>query len=366
MKNIIKFSARGTEFSIPKKMLENYPESMLYIISNTCDQMPVDKIDECIYIDVNTFSIDTIIDYYSLRGIMSNYDMYTCMDLKYLGINVNTMNALHIVPDCMMVPIIYNEENDANNILSKYITRYKYCRLHTSNNRIIIIDISSYSNRNIKIFESIIYTDPHEDTNETLFFDAWIGLNDRIVNIIMSILRDGLNMYYKYLETSIPRSDETMIYNFIKDMEYVLITKSDHNDEDDISDSDCGCGCWQNSRRVSGGGWEYDKEYNPGCPNCRENYRDRSRIYIHKKICSGEKVNFNTKIKYCINKMSVSMDELYDKTEQLCNNMAHRIKLLEHMTYIKFDPEENKKVIHYLKINNICDDYVENQLQNRY
>ena len=54
---IIKFSARGTDFSIPKKLLENFPESMLCIISNTNENIPINKINECIYVDINTFSI---------------------------------------------------------------------------------------------------------------------------------------------------------------------------------------------------------------------------------------------------------------------------------------------------------------------
>lgn len=58
---MIKFSVRGHEFGFTQKLLEKYPRLSLHIISN--NNFPVNRLGDCVYIDINPLAIESIMEY---------------------------------------------------------------------------------------------------------------------------------------------------------------------------------------------------------------------------------------------------------------------------------------------------------------
>lgn len=56
---MVKFSARGKELEIPKYLLDKYPNSLPSLLCNRND-IPVAKINEAIYLDVDPKHIESI------------------------------------------------------------------------------------------------------------------------------------------------------------------------------------------------------------------------------------------------------------------------------------------------------------------
>lgn len=195
--SLISFSARGTEFKLPQEILKKYPESLLHILSQS--NLPVDKIDSCIYIDIDPIHINTIIDYYMMdipigHGIEKN-NIFMNMDMLYL--NLKNESSIDVRYN-MRLPIIYN---DNKNVEYQNVTQ-KWCKIHTRDNQTILVDLSPYRNRRKNKFLSAIFGIDEEGvmniSNDVI--DVWIGLPTFVINNLISVLRDGFNWYYGYLE----------------------------------------------------------------------------------------------------------------------------------------------------------------------
>lgn len=79
---------------------------------------------------------------------------------------------------------------------------HKYSRVHTTDNKIILVDISQLDQDNWNVLCSIlsgIMNDYIIDKND-IHLDVWIGMTSKFLHILLSIIRDGLNWYYHYIE----------------------------------------------------------------------------------------------------------------------------------------------------------------------
>ena len=164
---------------------------------------------------------------------------------------------------------------------------------------------------------SIVYFDIHEYVSGELFINVWIGLGDRMTNIIISILRDGLDMYYKYLTSNLSHVYE-FINNDYRDTNRIHIDVDEYDDE--ISDTNCECN-------------RYDF-YNPNYGYCQHNYKNKCIIEVPTKLFRIEKndhidyhslmtwqAKLNTEIKDCINITSTNVDKIHNKTEHWYNDV---------------------------------------------
>lgn len=190
MNNLITFSARGTKIFIPKALLKKYPDTLLCNICNY-DNIPTDKINNEIFIDINPANISTVVKLYHNSEIeeidINSISLY--MDLKYLGFMVEYHKILPYMND----PVNYSTE-----VETLEINNLEYVNIHTIENDIIIVDINTINNWIDCKFKSIIvgkYTDYIIDQKND-YLDIWIGLNTFKTHYILSILRDGLNWYY--------------------------------------------------------------------------------------------------------------------------------------------------------------------------
>lgn len=192
MTNLIYFNARGTIFSIPASLLNKYPKSLLYKFCN-CESN--DIINGGIYVDVNPSCIEYIIDYYnSINYCLDVIDVFLKIDMNYLGISLENIN----IPYIMTLPIFKNK-----NISIDETVKHKYCNVHTTDNKIIIVNMSLFNNDTnyLKLILSGHFEDYVIYKNETQL-DVWIGVSEKYMNKLLSIIRDGINWYYLYLTNS--------------------------------------------------------------------------------------------------------------------------------------------------------------------
>lgn len=347
---MIKFSARGEEFSIPKKLLEKYPDSMLYALIENANNIPTDKVNNCIYLDINSFTIDSIIDYYNLGSVRVS-NIFTAMDLKYLGLNIE--HAYCILP-CMSRPIIYSKE--IVNEIQLPTCMSKYYKIHTSNNKIIIIDISLYNIKNLNILNSMFYIDEKNDT--PMFLNVHVSATDVIMNVILTILRDGLNWYYEYLT-----NDKKCYYKMIMDnYKYILdeteFDMSKYSNKPLYDEYVCSDHDFQS----------YSYYTITNCEKCQMNYKDQVYQNIKEIICEEYGYNncdytfpslqfdLNKDLENSIRAIRTIIDGMYTNIEKWLNDNSND----------KIDSINMKtKILNYLRLYKVCDEYTETQLKNR-
>ena len=350
---MIKFSARGEQFSIPNKLLEKYPESMLYILSNNSD-FPIDRLDECIYVDVNPFTIDSIMDYYNLGKVQPS-NIYIAMDMKYLGLDIE--HAFNISP-CMNRPVIYNET--VHDVESS-VHSSRFYRIYTTNNKIITMDTSLYNAKNLNILGSMIYADEKNDMSSSIK-NVYVSVNDTIMNIILTILRDGLNWYYEYLA-----DNKKYFYKLLEN--YTSLLDKTKFDMSKYCDEPCHYECLFHDYSSC------DRGIIESCENCQKNRKKSIYKNIKNIICNTDddtdddietsnndyafstlQFDLNRDIEKSIQAINTIINNVYTNTEKWLNDSSNGAMCTTNM---------NNKILDYLRLYNICDKYSEDQLKNR-
>ena len=158
MKTIIKFNARGTFFSLPKENLEKYQHTLLNVLSSNTN-IPMDIINDSIYVDVSPQCITHIIDYYN-HGKYHTEDYFVLMDLKYLNLyNSNNLPFGYTLSNEENI----QEKNDGKSVdvqtIRNEFSENKYYKIHTADNKIICVFLGSYDYSSIKKLEKIFYKD---------------------------------------------------------------------------------------------------------------------------------------------------------------------------------------------------------------
>lgn len=198
MSEMVNFNVRGTQFNIPVNILQKKPDSLLYMLYAT--KLSVDKIDCSIYIDINPEHFCDVINYYNLDMYpdMQN-NPYLYMDLNYLGLICDTHKNVSCIPFYMKQPLknCYNQQ---------IIKQQKKCNIHTIDNEVIVVDLMSYNttiycNKDCNEFTKIIFGMKQENiiSISEEYIDVWIGVDKKIINNILSIIRDGIYWYYEFL-----------------------------------------------------------------------------------------------------------------------------------------------------------------------
>lgn len=337
---MIKFSARGKEFRISKKSLEKYPESMLCILSDPSNNVPIDEINGSIYIDINPFSVNSIIDYYNLdKSVVEISNIYTVMDMKYLGMNVE---YIHDVSPFMAHPIIYSK--DVVYDAQKPTCIARYYKIHTANDKMIIIDTLLYNAKYLNILDSMIHFDEINNSESPMIIDVYVGVTDTIMNIMLTIMRDGLNWYYEYLTVGYRLFDNYKellgkikfdMTNYCKEKDYC----DEHYDD------------W-NHCRIS------DEELD-NCEECRKSTRKYVDEILEKNYSDRNlllQLRINKDIENVVQSMNMIIDGICMKIEKLSDG---------DMDIGTHELDMKKIIIDYLRIYGICDEYSENQLKNR-
>ncbi len=339
MSNLIRFSARGTEFKIPLLQLERRTESMLYMLATTDPNIPIDKINDAIYIDIDPFHINEIAEFYTMNIIPNfNKNIYLYMDFKYLGLT----NDDTIVPKCMTIPIINN------NILKMECNiEQKYCKMHTIDNEITIVDLATCNTDNWNNLLSILYGQDEEYVMEKSeeYINVWIGITKKRLNNLLSIIRDGLNWYYIYLI----EGNKQFKVNMNKDNKILNSIISQDNYECSIFDLEY-CKCY--NCRIYGSRNNY---YNK-CEKCKEEYKDyiSEENYNKKLFCDPEQKD---------NKM---MPAQFILNTDIIDNMKDTTILINKLNNkINYNYKENKKIMKYLDFYNMCDTNTKKQLEER-
>lgn len=195
------FNARGTKFSIPKSLLKRHPDTLL---NSVClyNNIPMDKINDGIFVDIDPSNISMIIDLYHHCDLseLKFRSIFQYMDIKFLGFDVEYDK---IFPH-MSEPLIYNDPEITQSIDEKIV----YINIHTSDNNVITIHkyiTDGWIECHLKSIILGQIDDYMIGHNENGGIDVWIGLNTFRTHCILSILRDGLNYYYydyplKYVE----------------------------------------------------------------------------------------------------------------------------------------------------------------------
>ena len=207
MDTIVKFNARGTTFMLPKSKLEKVRGSLLNLLS-TSSSIPVDKVaGDAIYIDIMPSSIGHIIDYYNSIGqIPDNY--YVLMDFRYIGICVNS--------DTEKLPFGYHISDNMCSttdidISTIELSKYKYCKIHTADDKNIIISVESYSGNNLNKLNNMFTI---IDKFDGQYVDVYTCFPEKIMNIVLSVMRDGIDSYNEYLTDN---TFERVMQNYMVD-----------------------------------------------------------------------------------------------------------------------------------------------------
>jgi len=200
---MIKFCARGYKFTIPELLLNNNPDTLLYNLNVSVQ--PVDMYDDHIFVDMDPKYIDIVLDYYRfgkeyidkfyLSKDKNQHDIYLNMTLQYMGIT----DCSYIGNPVMVYPLVYDKKDDNDN--SYVESKYKYCKIHTSDNNKIVVHIDNtwIDSKLKRILNGMIQGYIIRESGNVVYI--WIELNNDYINKILSIMRDGLNIYgYVYEE----------------------------------------------------------------------------------------------------------------------------------------------------------------------
>lgn len=357
MDALVDFSARGTKFQIPKKILERRPESLLSVLGRDTD-IPIDKIDDCIYIDINPIHISYIVDYY-IMDILPNMenDIYLYMDLKYIGLIDDSQINIPKISFNMKYPIIYDR-------LENYTVNQKWCRIHTLDSCIVIIDLSTFNQNGWNKLSSIIFGFEEEFLigKSDKYIDVWIGLNKKFINIIISIIRDGLNWYFEAL---MPLSQEKYC-EFLEEPNihplnqivteqkniYNAININNKKYDPDIHYNNMDIFACRNYVNYG------CKNYNRQCSSCVQNHnnfieRDNNIFNDYNSLDKNGSMNnqkvFNNDVMDGINILGKNIGNIY-------------LNILSLNKINKYDLEHNQNIMTYLNYYGIYTDPVDKQL----
>lgn len=228
--NMIKFNARGTFFSIPKYLLEKKPETLLCVLASTelNASIPIDSIQESIYIDVDPKYIDDIVDYYDLHSNVDDRehindlygrDIYMYMDMVYLGfVDIGDRDNIKKFKHYPLVTTKIDCTEKHNSIPEK---SYELCDIHTSDNKIIPVNLLYYVDTNNVLVQIL-----HGQHEEHILYKkdktvgVWLGIPETYLHPILSIIRDGIVYYYGYISDNI--SLTSVIFEDIYDSDVEL------------------------------------------------------------------------------------------------------------------------------------------------
>lgn len=392
MDNIIEFSARGHAFSLSKELLKRYPQSLLYMLSEQKD-VPIDMIDDTIYVDINPFSINCIVDYHNIHDYNID-DFYTLMDFRYIGLD--DFRDIELEPK---KPVKLTEKT--NDIMDIDVS--KPYKVHTSDSKTLQIYLGSLDRNNLNAISKMM----HIIKNDTNHIYAWTSMTERMFNILLSIMRDGISDYYNFLTSgefySQSQNNDDALETY---QENIVFNECSSVDETDpygtiysYSECELGCGCkkdrkskvcpyvcechekytkygmyeiqqkCKNRKKISR--TESDvriNEYNDNCDDCpdiRKNAideltRDESLFaldsYIHDYIygCSFHRnsengkiaevhINFNRDIINIVKNIAIKLDndkKMYER------HIKELYQLIEKFA----DKKENKKILKYLQL----------------
>lgn len=324
---MIKYSARGTEFTISKKLLQKYPDSLMSILENNSNNIHKDKLNDCLFIDVNPNSIKYIVEYYNFGTYSNSGNLFITMDLNYLGFNVDSKTS-----QCVMDPIIYDEQ--INNEKQECITTWNniggIINIRTTNNKIITI----YKNHN-EHFKKFIDMITINITD--VIINCHIDAPDNITHMILSVIRDGYNIYYEYLSSALDHNVFLNKYiNVLEDEEYNI-----KNYCDAISDYECETHYYGH----------FDSDEKKKCHRCTDTYEE--------KLDQAMKEVYSKKIQLKINKdIQKTINKIKDASHILGDYVCNAIE--ENVQYVPKDI-----LLKYLKMYDITNEFVDEQLRNR-
>ena len=260
------------------------------------------------------------------------------MDFKYIGLVDETIKNDTYIPPTMEFPIIYK----STNILSESHVKQKYCRIHTIEGCIITVNLLTCCQNGSK-FSSILFGIDEDfliDKSDE-FIDVWIGQNKNIINNILSISRDGINMYYPYFVENLAYSSKKLVPDHHNVSTNISIDKDKYSGDYDYDIHELSCP---------------KHNYFTDCESCWQNYYEQrnkfeslNNIFIDND--DGEKskqYNLNSDIVDCINKIGPDLLQL------------------QSMAKSKYSLEYHEKMMFCLKYFDIYNDDVKTQLSKRY
>lgn len=330
---MIKFSARGTEFTLSHKLLQKYPDSMLCMLADNPNNFSIDKINDHIFVDINPANIDSIIDYYNFGNCDTISNFFAMMDMQYLGLIIE--NSKYNISPCMTHSLVNEKKSVCYN---KYNGFYD---IHSANNKVITIHMSSCGNDSLyKFIDSILHM---ENKNGDTYF--CVNAYDNMVHIILSIIRDGLSMYYEYL-TDFNDSPNILDCKAILDE-----TQFDFGNYFNVSNFKCyGHSCGGNRS-------DWRK-----CSDCMSEYEGKLEGKITDFFCSSEPYDDT----YEHNQTKLDMAKDIVKSLDGINKSINLLgNVIEHSIKNQTNSIQKDRIIKYLKLYNLCDDSVEIQLKNR-
>lgn len=198
---MLSFSARGKIFNVPYKyILENINENVLLRIMALMPENMNEKIDNCIFIDINPVYLNDILNFvYKKSKLLSDLDYENdilCRELCYLSV------LDEYEPDWVNFTFHKNDLKCDNKNSLNHENDNKIITITTSDNKTIKLLSSSVDLWKESLFKDIIY-----GRNEKYIIskiddniNVWIDINYKICNIIISIMRDGINVYHKLLD----------------------------------------------------------------------------------------------------------------------------------------------------------------------
>lgn len=236
----IEFSARGTLFKIPYNLLEKKQKTLMYMLASSKlgDIIPIDcNNDGSIYLDVNPKCIENIIDYYDLysdhydeSSICKEYnnDIFMIMDLLYLGI-LGTDSIPNILPHDSPIKKKITSS-------TKPESKYKFCNVCTTDNKIVSINISQLNDSDDNLICPIL-CGQHEEyiiSANGNIINVWIGMSTNYLHEILSIIRDGMELYYN----SIVLCYDVLLKELVVKEEQYIISILDNDLEKFINNCD--------------------------------------------------------------------------------------------------------------------------------
>jgi len=212
---MIKFCARGHKFTIHESLLKNNPNTLLCNIYMSVQ--PVDMYDDHIFVDIDPQYIDIILDYYRfgkeyidkfyLNKDENRYSTHFIMTLQYMGITDCGYTGFPV----MVYPLVYDKKNNEDN--SYVESKYKYCNIYTSDNNNIVVHIdNTWIDSKLKRILNGMVQEYVIGISENMV-NIWIELDNEYINRILSIMRDGLNIYgHIYERINILEHNEKLIF----------------------------------------------------------------------------------------------------------------------------------------------------------
>lgn len=198
---MIKFTARGYNFEIPYNyILEKLKEGTLLRNLALIPENLVEKIDGCVFVDLNPVHIKHILSYSYNNGSMHKINKEQINNELYREL----CYALIVddnISDWLSVPLSENISDIKDYVENFLEPCKKIITIHTSDNKCIKLlhsVIASWKKclfRDIISGESKIYFLSENDDS----LNVWIDANYKLCNQIISIMRDGINSYHEML-----------------------------------------------------------------------------------------------------------------------------------------------------------------------